>query len=63
MANGADDTRDDGCAYEQTHQQTTRVGGECSCTQDLFLRVVVNPPPPNRILKAAVKRFRDRRGD
>jgi uncharacterized protein (DUF1778 family) len=30
---------------------------------DLFLRAVVNPPPPNRILKTAAKRFRDRRGD
>jgi len=30
---------------------------------DLFLRAVVNPPPPNRILKAAVRRFHDCRGD
>jgi len=30
---------------------------------ELFIRAVVNPPRPNRILKAAVKRFHDRRGD
>ncbi|HXA70253.1 MAG TPA: DUF1778 domain-containing protein [Stellaceae bacterium] len=30
---------------------------------DLFFRALVKPPPPNKILKAAVRRFRDRRGD
>ncbi|HXP74911.1 MAG TPA: DUF1778 domain-containing protein [Stellaceae bacterium] len=29
---------------------------------DLFFRALVSPPPPNRILKAAVRRFRERRG-
>lgn len=28
---------------------------------DLFFQALVKPPPPNRALKAAVRRFRDRR--